>query len=98
MSRTVVVFREAAVAKAKSDAEQDQVVARIGDALGKLAHSDLTVKLTGFPPSYGAIERDFNTAAFQANAQYQLGNLGRNTMRTRPDFNWDFFFMPISFN
>lgn len=62
MSRAVVVFREAAVAKAKADAEQNQVVGHIGDALGQLAHSDLTVKLTGFPPSYGAIERDFNTA------------------------------------
>ncbi len=68
MSRAVVVFREAAVAKAKSDAEQDQVVARIGDALGQLAHSDLTVKLTGFPASYGAIERDFNTAVSRLSA------------------------------
>ena len=36
------------------------------------------------------LDRDFNTAAFASNAQYQLGNLGRNTMRNRPDFNWDF--------
>jgi hypothetical protein len=34
--------------------------------------------------------RDFDTSAFVANAQYTLGNLGRNTMRNRPDFNWDF--------
>ena len=37
-----------------------------------------------------SLDRDFNTAAFVANAQYTLGNLGRNTMRNRPDFNWDF--------
>jgi hypothetical protein len=37
-----------------------------------------------------SLQRDFNTAAFVTNAQYQLGNLGRNTMRNRADFNWDF--------
>lgn len=36
------------------------------------------------------LNRDFNTAAFVANAQYTLGNLGRNTMRNRANFNWDF--------
>lgn len=62
MSRAVVVFRDAAVAKAQADAEQSQVVDRIGGALGQLAGSDLAAKLSGFPPSYAAIERDFNTA------------------------------------
>jgi hypothetical protein len=37
-----------------------------------------------------SLQQDFNRAAFVANAQYTLGNLGRNTMRNRPDFNWDF--------
>ncbi|NWF85126.1 MAG: TonB-dependent receptor [Bryobacteraceae bacterium] len=37
-----------------------------------------------------SLQRDFDTTAFVANAQYTLGNLGRNTMRNRPDFNWDF--------
>ena len=36
------------------------------------------------------LQQDFNPAAFTSNLQYQLGNLGRNTMRNRPDFNWDF--------
>ncbi|MDZ7281785.1 methyl-accepting chemotaxis protein [Sphingomonas sanguinis] len=62
MSRAVVVFRDTAVAKARSDAEQNDVVERIGGALGQLADSDLTARLSGFPPSYAAIERDFNTA------------------------------------
>ena len=62
MSRAVVVFRDTAVAKAQADAEQQQVVDRIGDALGQLANSDLTPKLSGFPASYAAIERDFNAA------------------------------------
>lgn len=34
------------------------------------------------------LQRDFDTTAFVANGQYQLGNLGRNTMRNRPDFAW----------
>ena len=62
MSRAVVVFRDAAVAKARADAEQNDVIGRIGGALGQLADSDLTTRLSGFPPSYAAIERDFNTA------------------------------------
>ncbi len=62
MSRAVVVFRDAAVAKARADAEQNEVVERIGGALGQLADSDLTARLSGFPASYAAIERDFNTA------------------------------------
>lgn len=36
------------------------------------------------------LDRDFNTAAFAPNAQYQIGNVGRNTMRERSEFNWDF--------
>jgi hypothetical protein len=36
------------------------------------------------------LQTDFNPAAFAANAQYTLGNLGRNTLLNRPDFNWDF--------
>ena len=62
MSRAVVIFRDAAIAKARADAEQNEVVGSIGDALGRLANSDLTARLSGFPPSYAAIERDFNTA------------------------------------
>ena len=36
------------------------------------------------------LDRDFNTAAFVPNNLYELGNAGRNIMRNRPDFNWDF--------
>jgi hypothetical protein len=36
------------------------------------------------------LERDFNTADFVATPQFVLGNLGRNTMRQRGFFNWDF--------
>ncbi|MBK7931451.1 MAG: TonB-dependent receptor [Bryobacterales bacterium] len=36
------------------------------------------------------LQSDFNTAAFVPNAQYTTGNLGRNTMRQRSFFGWDF--------
>ena len=36
------------------------------------------------------LDSDFNTAAFVPNNQYELGNAGRNILRNRPDFNWDF--------
>ncbi|WP_440979559.1 methyl-accepting chemotaxis protein [Sphingomonas pseudosanguinis] len=68
MSRAVAVFRDAAVAKQRADAEQQQVVDSIGDALRQLADSDLTPKLSGFPPSYVAIERDFNSAVSRLSA------------------------------
>ncbi|MEZ5398096.1 MAG: carboxypeptidase regulatory-like domain-containing protein [Bryobacteraceae bacterium] len=36
------------------------------------------------------LARDFNTAAFVPNAQFRIGNVGRNTMRQRSIFGWDF--------
>lgn len=36
------------------------------------------------------VAQDFNTAVFTQNGQYQLGNAGRNIMRQRSFFNWDF--------
>ncbi|WP_082450008.1 methyl-accepting chemotaxis protein [Sphingomonas sp. Leaf231] len=62
MSRAVLVFRDAAAAKAQADAEQQHVMTEVGAALTKLADSDLRVTLSGFPASYAALERDFNTA------------------------------------
>ena len=36
------------------------------------------------------VARDFNTAAFAAPGQYQIGTAGRNVLRQRGFFNWDF--------
>jgi outer membrane receptor protein involved in Fe transport len=36
------------------------------------------------------VDRDFNTAVFVATPPNTIGNLGRNTMRQRGFFNWDF--------
>jgi len=62
MSRAVLVFRDAAAAKARAEAEQEQVMREVGAALSKLAESDMRVELNGFPPSYAGLQRDFNTA------------------------------------
>src|SRR5262249_23496334 len=36
------------------------------------------------------VERDFNIDAFAPNRQLQIGNAGRNILRQRSFFNWDF--------
>ncbi|MBI1354229.1 MAG: hypothetical protein GC160_07775 [Acidobacteria bacterium] len=36
------------------------------------------------------IEEDFDTSVFSRQADYTIGNLGRNTMQQRSAFNWDF--------
>jgi outer membrane receptor protein involved in Fe transport len=47
--------------------------------------------LVGNPnPTTRTLRQDFNTAAFRANNAFAIGNLGRNTMRQRSFFVWDF--------
>lgn len=47
--------------------------------------------VTGNPYDFNrTVDQDFNTAVFVNNAQYTLGNAGRNIMRQRGFFNWDF--------
>ncbi|WP_230769595.1 methyl-accepting chemotaxis protein [Sphingomonas sp. Leaf4] len=65
MSRAVLVFRDAAVAKAQADAEQQLVVDRVGAALARLSAFDLRARLHGFPPAYATLERDFNASVAQ---------------------------------
>jgi len=36
------------------------------------------------------LDQDFNIAAFAPNRQFQVGNAGRNILRQRSFFNWDF--------
>jgi len=36
------------------------------------------------------LQQDFDVKAFVNNAQYALGNAGRNILRQRGSFNWDF--------
>jgi hypothetical protein len=47
--------------------------------------------LVGNPnPTTRTLRQDFNTAAFRANNAFEIGSLGRNTMRQRSFFVWDF--------
>ncbi|PSJ37077.1 methyl-accepting chemotaxis protein [Allosphingosinicella deserti] len=69
MAKTVLVFRDAAVAqeeaaaeKAQADAAQQKVVAELAEALKKLSDGDLTVSLSNFPGDYRKLEEDFNGA------------------------------------
>ncbi|TFI59611.1 methyl-accepting chemotaxis protein [Sphingomonas parva] len=69
MAKAVQVFREGAITqqrsaaeKAEADAAQQQVVADLGQALGRLAEGDLTVSLADFPGDYRKLEQDFNAA------------------------------------
>ena len=36
------------------------------------------------------LQQDFDTSVFSPNNQFEIGNLGRNAMRQRSFFNWDF--------
>ncbi|WP_404335043.1 methyl-accepting chemotaxis protein [Sphingomonas sp. MMS12-HWE2-04] len=70
MAKAVLVFREAAVEKARSDAaktiadaEQKDVVDTLSDGLERLSKGDLTAEITAnFSPSYAAVKTNFNEA------------------------------------
>ena len=69
MAAAVQQFRDAAIAKEKSDAdkvradaEQQLVVDQLASSLTKLSEGNLTTSLSGFPSSYAKLEQDFNAA------------------------------------
>ena len=62
MARAVLVFRDAAREKLTADTERGQAMGAIGDGLHRLSQADLTVRLTGLPPSFEALAIDFNDA------------------------------------
>jgi methyl-accepting chemotaxis protein len=70
IARSVLVFRDMAVAKAeadavkaRSDAEQKMVVETVAGSLGTLADGDLTKSIeTDFPPAYAELKNNFNQA------------------------------------
>ncbi|MET1754394.1 methyl-accepting chemotaxis protein [Novosphingobium sp. RD2P27] len=70
MAKTVLVFRDAAVAqeraaadKAKSDAEQKFVVDTVSEKLASVSEGDLTAEIKAdFPPSYVDLRTNFNSA------------------------------------
>jgi methyl-accepting chemotaxis protein len=70
MAKAVLVFREAAIEKEKTDAakkiadaEQQRVVETLEANLGKLAHGDLTSQINeAFSPAYESVKVNFNAA------------------------------------
>jgi len=70
MARAVIVFRDAAISKAASDAEKaasdaavQLVVATLGASLSELSNRDLTTRVkTDFPGMYAALKENYNSA------------------------------------
>jgi len=62
MAQAMLVFRDAAIERQRAVAEREEAVARIGKHLAAVAHSDLTVRLTGMPPAFQSLASDFNEA------------------------------------
>ena len=62
MAQAMLVFRDAAIERQRSVTEREEAVAKIGQHLAAVAHSDLTVRLTGMPPAFQSLANDFNGA------------------------------------
>jgi methyl-accepting chemotaxis protein len=63
MAATVEIFRVAAIAKNRADADQEIAVSKVTDGLRRLAQGDLTVRLDqSIPESYGRLRDDFNSS------------------------------------
>ncbi|MBW6528893.1 methyl-accepting chemotaxis protein [Sphingomonas sp. RHCKR7] len=63
MAKSVSVLREGALAKARADAEQREVVATLARHLAALAEGQLTARIEGgFPDSYERLRADYNNA------------------------------------
>ena len=63
MSDALVVFRDAAIAAQRREAEQQEVVAEIGRGLDALAQGDLTARIDGgLSGGFAKIATDFNQA------------------------------------
>ena len=62
MAKAVTVFRDAALERARAVTEREQAMIKIGQHLHAVATSDLSVRLTGLPPAFTTVARDFNEA------------------------------------
>ncbi len=62
IAKALLVFRDAAMEKQRADREQQQMMGEVGAGLGRLADADLSARLSGFPPAFARLERDFNDA------------------------------------
>lgn len=62
MARAVMVFRDAALERARSVADREQAMALIGERLAAVARADLSVRIGAVPPAFQALADDFNEA------------------------------------
>lgn len=62
MARAVMIFRDAAIDRARAVAEREQAMAQIGERLAAVAHADLSVRIVGVPPAFQSLADDFNEA------------------------------------
>ncbi len=62
MARAVMVFRDAALDRARAVADRERAMAQIGERLSAVAQADLSVRITGVPPAFQSVADDFNEA------------------------------------
>lgn len=62
MARAVMVFRDAALDRARAVADRERAMAQIGERLSAVAQSDLSVRIAGVPPAFQNVADDFNEA------------------------------------
>ncbi|MDF8332786.1 methyl-accepting chemotaxis protein [Novosphingobium cyanobacteriorum] len=62
MARAVLIFRDAALDRARAVADRERAMAQIGERLSAVAQADLSVRITGVPPAFQTVADDFNEA------------------------------------
>ena len=77
LANGLIVFREAAKAKAQSDAEQEEIVRKLATALEQISEGDLTTELSAFPDGYVKLQEDFNAALIALSGA--LGSVASNS-------------------
>ena len=62
MAQAVMIFRNAALERARAVADREQAMAKIGSHLHAVANANLAVRLSDVPPAFQAVASDFNDA------------------------------------
>ncbi|KUR70907.1 hypothetical protein AQZ52_13920 [Novosphingobium fuchskuhlense] len=62
MARAVMVFRDAALERARAVADREKAMALIGERLAAVAQADLSVRIGTVPPAFQTLADDFNEA------------------------------------
>ena len=62
MAQAVMVFRDAALERARAVHDREQAMAKIGENLHAVANADLSVRIVDVPPAFQTVASDFNDA------------------------------------